>query len=193
MLSEFQKFVKDYKKKIASKLKELAAAASDKSQGIQMGSTVIKVLPSHKSKGRKTNSRDGINKAVTEKWGVVTAVQGDEITVVYTDKALKINEGVIEKRDDLVSVEPCACGRVFDPEEQAVLEVLLLIAPAQLCNRSTSFALFRCETLTCSFLILTSNASVNAFSRWSNLSCHDQPKFGHYSNGSNLEPDCHAL
>ena len=124
MLSEFQKFVRDYKKKIATKLKELAAAASDKSQGIQMGSTVIKGRP-----------QDGINKAITEKWGVVTAIQGDEITVVYTDKALKISEGVIEKRDDLVSVEPCACGRVFNPEDQAVLEVPLLIAPAQLCNR----------------------------------------------------------
>ena len=72
-------------------------------------------------------------------------IQEDEITVVYTAH----DKGVIEKPSDLTTVKPCACGRVFDPEEQAVLEVLLGSVPAnvtkQLSNCSTSFSLFHCE------------------------------------------------
>ena len=81
-----------------------------------------------------------MSEPTTHTWGVVKAVHGDKITVVYTahDKG-KITV-VIEKPSDLTTVKPCACGRVFEVsevEKQAVLEVLLVIVPTkQLSNCS---------------------------------------------------------
>ena len=86
-----------------------------------------------------------LTRLLCQTWGVVTAVHEDKITVVYTAH----DEGVIETPSDLTTVKPCACGQVFDPVKQAVLEVLLGSLPAnvtkQLSNCSTSFSLFHCN------------------------------------------------
>ena len=162
-LDEFQKFVQNYEEKVATKLKEWVASASQQAlwdgwgsqtANIQVGNTVIKKVATDGTVISRqslpfTCRSCAMSEPTTHTWGVVKAVHGDKITVVYTAHDKGSTE--IAKLSDLTltTVKPCACGRVFDPEEQAVLEVLLGSVPAnvtkQLSNCSTSFSLFHCE------------------------------------------------
>ena len=155
-LDEFQKFVQDYEEKVATKLKDWAASASQQAlwddwgsqtTNIQVGNTVIKKVAKDDTVIPRLPWGCPMSEPTTHTWGVVKAVHGDKITVVYTTHDKGSTE--IEKPSDLTTVKPCACGRVFDPEEQAVLEVLLGSVPAnvtkQLSNCPTSSSLFHCE------------------------------------------------